>query len=326
MSEEKKPKRRQKHEDHDDGHPLAHDESNWLVSYADMMTLLFGFFVILYSISKVDQDKYTIVAKDLAKYFGGKVESVSIQNIVQQQIQGVLQNSLPQGSYQVASIPTGVSIKFNSNILFAPGSAKLNPDMYPVLSKLIETLTPYKVIDEIRFEGHTDDEPIQSIFFPTNWELSSARANRILRQFESSGFKSEKLIAEAFGSSRPEKPNRDQNGQAIPANQKDNRRVVINLLMSTKNSKEVNKLIEKDFKVKTNPQEVSEADNKEEAPVDTEETLRNRMQLAQDKLKNVNLKIKELQMKQKKKQQVLELEKKVKELEDKAKEAEGQIK
>lgn len=327
MSEEKKSHKRRKfgaEEEHE--HAMVHDESNWLVSYADLMTLLFGFFVIMYSISKIDQTKYTVVAKDMAKYFGGKVDLINEQNQAKINIEGVLKKALSEGTYQVASSPSGISIKFNSNILFAPGSAKLNPDMYSVLTKLIEILLPYKTIDMIHFEGHTDDEAINSPYFPTNWELSAARATRILRQFESSGFKSEKLIAEGFGSSRPELPNRDDKGQSIIANQKINRRVVINLDMSIKSKQAIQDLSAKNFKVQESPEEQAlPVESKDESAMDTEESLRNRMEMAQEKLKTVNEKIKDLTLKQKKRQSVLEMEKKVKELERKAKEAEDKL-
>lgn len=323
MSETEAPKKKKRHIDDEVHHPIVHDESNWLVSYADMMTLLFGFFVIMYSISKIDQTKYTVVAKDFAKYFGGKVEAVSTQNQAQAQIEGLLKTALPQGSYQVAVIPTGVSIKFNSNILFAPGSAKLNPDMYPVLSGLVDTLLKYKEIDSIQFEGHTDDDPISSPYFPTNWELSAARATRILRQFESSGFKSEMLVAKGHGSSRPEVPNRDESGRALIENQKQNRRVVINIDMTTKSKEAINELSKKDFKVvdKLPVEEKNETAPTDDA-MDTEESLRQRMEMAQDKLKSINEKIRENITKQKKRQAVLDLEKKVKDLEKKAKETE----
>lgn len=328
MSEEKdqkdpkevRPFRKVHEEEHD--HPMVHDESNWLVSYADLMTLLFGFFVIMYSISKVDPQKYTIVAKDFAKYFGGKVESITALDEQQKMVEGLLKSSLPEGSYQVAATPTGLSIRFNSNLLFRPGSAKLQEDMYPILTKLIDALQSHMDIEAIDFEGHTDDEPISSDYFPTNWELSSARATRILRQFESSGFKSETLTSKGYGSSRPEVPNRDEQGKAIKENQAKNRRVVVNLTVNMKNKNKIKELLEKDFKLHESLKDkVSE--DKANPEIDTEENLRERMELAKDKIKALQDRVKKNSAIEKKRKSVEDLEKKAQELEQKVKEVES---
>lgn len=328
MSDNQEPKKhRSLKRDHheEESHPLAHDESNWLVSYADMMTLLFGFFVIMYSISKIDQTKYTIVAKDFAKYFGGKVESITPFEQEQKMVEGLLKSSLPEGTFQVAATASGVSIKFNSNILFKPGSAKLAENMYPILAKLIDSLKEQKGIDAIDFEGHTDDEPISSPYFPTNWELSSARATRILRQFESSGYKSETLMAKGFGSSRPEVPNRGPDGKAITDNQAQNRRVVVNLNMTMKAKEAIKKMIQKDFKIQDNRSGIQEsAEDAANSEIDTEENLKERMELAKDKIKSLQSRLKENEVKEKKKKLVQDLEKKAQELETKMKEVETQ--
>jgi chemotaxis protein MotB len=83
----------------------------------------------------------------------------------------------------------------------------------------------------IKVEGYTDDNPIHSGVFPSNWELSSARAGAILRIFEKLGFEPFRLMAIGFGSSRPAYPNRDSNGKAIAENQSLNRRVVIKVIL-----------------------------------------------------------------------------------------------
>ncbi|OYZ20301.1 MAG: hypothetical protein B7Y39_11035 [Bdellovibrio sp. 28-41-41] len=317
-SKERKPFKKRSY-DEEESHPMVHDESNWLVSYADLMTLLFGFFVIMYSISKVDPQKYTIVAKDFAKYFGGKVESITVFDAHQKMVEGLLKSSLPEGTYQVAATPTGISIRFNSNLLFRPGSAKLQEEMYPVLTKLIDALQNHLDIEAIDFEGHTDDEPISSEYFPTNWELSSARATRILRQFESSGFKSETLTSMGYGSSRPEVPNRDEQGKAIKENQAKNRRVVVNLTINMKDKARINELLGKDFKLQESLKE-SVSEDKTNPEIDTEENLRDRMELAKDKIKALQERVKKNSAIEKKRKAVEDLEKKAHDLEQKTKE------
>ena len=82
-------------------------------------------------------------------------------------------------------------------------------------------------------EGHTDDNPISSPMFPSNWELSSARASSVIREFEKYGFDPSKLTAEGFGSSRPMVPNRDSKGNPLEENQELNRRVIVDIGFST---------------------------------------------------------------------------------------------
>ncbi len=210
---------------------LPHDESNWLVSYADMMTLLFGFFVLLYSFSKIDTTKFEVVSKELAKYFGGKVKDDPAMIMLKEDVKQII-GGLEGKGVEVTNTPGGIQLTFDSQLLFDSGSARLKEDMRPALTKITQRVRSQKGLESVSVEGHTDDEPIFSPIFPTNWELSSARAARIVRQFESAGIPGEMLGAEGFGSSRPDLPNRTNEGVAIKENQLKNRRVLVNLKFS----------------------------------------------------------------------------------------------
>ena len=207
--------------------PMAHDESNWLVSYADMMTLLFGFFVLLYSFSRVDEKKFEIIRKDVARYFGGQIRINPTVKKLEEELQDIISASGIDKKTQVVARDSELELRFNGSLHFIPGTAKLDENSNFLLSKLIDTVKKGIKADSISVEGHTDDSPISSEAFPSNWELSSARASTVVRELEKFGFDSTKLTAKGFGSSRPLVPNRDSKGEVIPENQESNRRVIV---------------------------------------------------------------------------------------------------
>jgi chemotaxis protein MotB len=206
---------------------MAHDESNWLVSYADMMTLLFGFFVLLYSFSRVDEKKFEIIRKDVARYFGGQIRINPTVKKLEEDLQDVISASGIDKKTQVVARDAEIELRFNGSLHFIPGTARLDENSNFLLSKLIDTVKRSVKADSVSVEGHTDDSPISSEAFPSNWELSSARASTVVREFEKFGFESTKLMAKGYGSSRPLAPNRDSKGEVIPENQESNRRVIV---------------------------------------------------------------------------------------------------
>jgi chemotaxis protein MotB len=215
--------------DHTGEAAMAHDESNWLVSYADMMTLLFGFFVLMYSFSRVDDKKFEIVRKDVARYFGGQVKINPTVKKTEEEIQDIISAAGLDKKVQVIARDSEIELRFNGSLHFIPGTAKLNDESGFVLNKLIDSIKRNVKADLVTVEGHTDDSPIGTQVFPSNWELSTARASTVVREFEKYGFDSSKLTAKGFGSSRPVSPNRDSKGMAIPENQEANRRVIVSI-------------------------------------------------------------------------------------------------
>ena len=206
---------------------MAHDESNWLVSYADMMTLLFGFFVLMYSFSRVDPKKFEIVRKDVARYFGGQVKINPTVKKLEQEVQDAISAAGIDKRTQVVARDSELELRFNGTLHFVPGTANLDNESSFLLSKLIDTIKRGVKANAISVEGHTDDSPISTPAFPSNWELSASRASTVVREFEKFGFDPVKLTAKGYGSSRPMAPNRDSKGAPIPENQESNRRVII---------------------------------------------------------------------------------------------------
>lgn len=121
-------------------------------------------------------------------------------------------------------------MEMNSSTFFASGSAVLSPAGKAALKPVIEKIKDakyngYRVI----VEGHTDDTPIHTVQFPSNWELSTARASAVVQFFIESGLSPQRLRASGYADAFPKLPNRDANGTALPENQSRNRRVAIKL-------------------------------------------------------------------------------------------------
>lgn len=310
---------------------LAHDESNWLVSYADMMTLLFGFFVLLYSFSKIDKDKFTVIRKEVASYFGGQVkENPAVREVVKDIEENTKESGIDPKDIAIQARDSSIILNIQSELLFASGSAELGQDSIAVLGKIISSIKRHKMINKISVEGHTDDVPISSALFPTNWELSAARSSRVVRQFEAGGFPSDRLKAEGYGSSLPLAANRDKEGRIIPENLKTNRRVVINVdfghdvdaaskaLHSPQfSSKEMKDPDEKGRELILEGQEASQGL--------TSEDLKKRAEQAQARLNQANMKMKEIQKAEREKQEIEKLKAKVLEMENRAKELEKEV-
>jgi chemotaxis protein MotB len=362
---------KKKHHDHEEDHPVHHDESNWLVSYADMMTLLFGFFVLMYSMSRVDTEQFTVVGKDVAKFFGGKVKEdkglvVAVKDVKElmqtfmKDMEGKGAVSKDEGQSLAGNPPTAdgteeetdvtpdktveveqkvntLTLKFRGSILFGSGSAELKPDFAKVLADLGEKLKATGRVQEIRVEGHTDDNPIRSSVFPTNWELSASRASRIVRQFETTGLDSKALIAEGLGSSRPEAPNRDEAGKALKDNQARNRRVVV-VVKFNPMTKENQDALESDFEKKKRENAMNKAgvqgssnmasngDQPAEAAPATPAEVEAKIKETQERLAEAKAQLKAKEEEAKKQRKLTDLQEKLNELNRKAQEVEAQLK
>jgi len=203
-------------------------EGNWLVSYADMMTLLVGFFVILLSFSSVDQEKLEAMKLSVAKEFGGRYE-IPYDNLGKRIEESVKAHGLGS-QVSVKVLPDGIEISFQGTVFFASGSADVKEEAKSVLGSIYPIIKNEKTDFDFTIEGHTDDNPVvNGIFYRDNFELSSLRACRVLDLFLKEGFKKEKITAVGYGDARPIVKNRNEQGSPIPENQSQNRRVVIKI-------------------------------------------------------------------------------------------------
>jgi chemotaxis protein MotB len=133
--------------------------------------------------------------------------------------------AIHENEVEVIPRDNGVALNLRGAAFFDLASADIKPDGLPLLREIAATLagTPYKVI----VEGHTDNLPIESWLYPSNWELSSARASRVARFLIDQGVPKDRMRIEGLADTQPIAPNNDPAGHPIPENQAKNRRVVI---------------------------------------------------------------------------------------------------
>ncbi len=233
---------------------IAYDHDNherWLISYADFITLLFAFFVVMYAISAVNENKFRILAGALGDAFGKTTTSevpvpqltpqalppdVRQRTLKQQQaieeqahmtevasnLLDVMAPLVKEGQVRLTQSRRGISIEINANVLFEPGRAELEPQSLTVLRAVADTLKSEPFMLEIT--GHTDNVPIRNSVFASNWELSAVRATSVVRLLADSGLASERLLAIGREASKPVASNDTAEGRAR------NRRVELMIL------------------------------------------------------------------------------------------------
>ncbi len=250
--------------------PEEHENhERWLVSYADFITLLFAFFVVMYAISSVNEGKYRILSDSLTSAFrnvtpssinpiqvgqpsSGQIvrpvaSAVEIKpadtaearkmQLMANELKGSLGSMIDQGKVRVTHSKRGIAIEINDSILFDPARADLQPASAEMLLAVAEMV---KGTDNlIQIEGHTDNQPIRSAQFPSNWELSSARAASVVRLFAEAGIASQRMVVIGYSEFRPVEPNDTIERRAR------NRRVTLNILADNRDDVSVLPLAQK---------------------------------------------------------------------------------
>lgn len=231
------------------GEPEKENNERWLITYSDLITLLLIFFIVMYTLSKVDAAKYQAIAASLSKSMGGSqsiMESggpsvvpgadqskesapdpnqLEQQNMekIRRQIQEYVDNNGLAGKVTVSIEERGVVVSFQDVVLFPLGVADLSPSAKGIVDKIGAILHQTK--NYIRVEGHTDNLPIRTSQFPSNWELSLERSASVVhRLIEHSQIPPDRLSATGYGEYRPRLPNDSE------ANRQKNRRVDIIIL------------------------------------------------------------------------------------------------
>src|SRR5262249_17603056 len=239
-------------------HPDHTNHERWLVSYADFITLLFAFFVVMFAASNSDQKKAGQVAQavqvafsDLAAFtptgkvvplydegglpadskniFGNAHSGFDAAQIVspvskpgeggksigqvKQELEALLKNELTNKKVRITQDGRGLTISLAEAGFFDSGSAIMHPDSLPVVDRIAATLRPLQY--SLRVEGHTDNTPIHTTQFPSNWELSTARATRVLQYLITTGqIPAPRLSAVGYGEYRPAASNATPEGRA----------------------------------------------------------------------------------------------------------------
>lgn len=212
----------------------------WLLTYSDLITLLMAFFIVMYAMSNVDKAKYAALAGSLAIAFnqgGGSVVPMpgagpgfggGLGNTLQEageEIAADMQDLADTGQIRVFENERGIIVSLQGTVLFDTGSADLRPEAQKVLDVVAGKLQ--ELGNYVQVEGYTDDRPINSTLFPTNWELSTRRASNVVRYFtDNKGLPAERFGAMGYGEFRPLYDNTTEAGRAK------NRRVDIVILRS----------------------------------------------------------------------------------------------
>ncbi|NWB95103.1 flagellar motor protein MotD [Pseudomonas gingeri] len=239
--------RRRQHEEH-----VNHER--WLVSYADFITLLFAFFVVMYSISSINEGKYKVISQALVGVFSdvdrslkpipiGDERPVTVKpaeplikdseqidaaigqgakdplKSIADDISAAFGDLISSNQMTVRGNELWVEIELNSSLLFGSGDAMPSDMAFNIIDKVAKILKPFD--NPIHVEGFTDDQPIRTAQYPTNWELSSARSSSIVRMMAMEGVNPSRLASVGYGEFQPVANNATAEGRAR------NRRVVL---------------------------------------------------------------------------------------------------
>jgi chemotaxis protein MotB len=271
--------RKPKHEEHE-------NHERWLVSYADFITLLFAFFVVMYSVSSVNEGKFRVLSDALEAAFRDNPKSMSPVELgkvirpavihsramshsasapeamripvalplnappnprntaagsehskegeaekamkdIADQVEKAMAELIDKDLITVRRFQFWLEIEIKTNILFPSGSAEFSPAAAPVLKEITSILGKHQ--NPIHVEGFTDNVPIKTKLYPSNWELSTARAMSVVNFFIHSGMKPERLAAVGYGQFKPVASNDTEAGRAK------NRKVVL-VVMADENA------------------------------------------------------------------------------------------
>ena len=258
------------------------NHDRWLVSYADFITLLFAFFVVMYSISSVSEGKYRVLSDSLSQIFDSSQGTASAipspidlpieqklpyekgeETIKEEQVEGVNEkvlNEEKEAPEEMTKPSTGegiaegdrvkkslgeiaddiryelipfidddlivvnnnndkIEIEIKSEMLFSSGEARLKSEVVPVLSNLATIMSTFN--NPIQVEGFTDNQPIKTLAFPSNWELSAARAASVVHLLMRKGIDPNRMSATGYAEFKPVADNSSKEGR------QQNRRVMI---------------------------------------------------------------------------------------------------
>ncbi|MFW2539157.1 MULTISPECIES: OmpA family protein [unclassified Legionella] len=210
---------------------VAHEDTHrWMVSYADFITLLFAFFVVMYAISSVNVSKYKSLAEGMHSAFTKKGKHQSVAEIAsRKEAKSALENpiqekdqfnelikalsDLQDSDYHMNPQDGWIELDIKAGALFDSGSADLRPIAVVKLMQLADVIR--KLPYPIALEGYTDNVPINTPQYPSNWELSSARAASVARCLTTFGVDQSRITVTGFGEQYPVADNGTEEGRAM---------------------------------------------------------------------------------------------------------------
>ncbi len=229
----------------------SHNHERWLISYSDFMTLLFGFFVVMYAVSSVNEEKYRVLSDTLVKIFDAPARSMepipvgqpqeaasphivdaseepgfekfesgdTVMRTAKSEAESALGGFADDQGVSVRSNDHWLEISLDSEVSFAPNSADLSPFAVGFLKDVAIYLNTFE--HPVTVEGYTDNVPVVSPRYDNNWVLSAARAGQVAQFFADQGVDPERLSSVGYGENHPLATNATPQGRAR------NRRVVV---------------------------------------------------------------------------------------------------
>ncbi len=207
----------------------------WVITFADMVTLLMVFFILLFAIGTVEQDKWRQIKESLREALGadaieelgtrqgldviqtqvdeqtvhavdevGAMVNREMEDIISEVEEFVFKNKL-SGEVRVSSDERGAVITISDVVVFPPGSADMTSRGRKTLRQVFDVLKQFNY--NVKVEGHTDNTPIHTLRYPSNWELSASRAAEVAHMLIDDGYPPERLSVEGFAEFRPIVPN-----------------------------------------------------------------------------------------------------------------------
>lgn len=207
---------------------LEEEAAGWIVTFADLVTLLLVFFVLMFSISTMNLNKFKYAIKSIQLNLGEEHPAVDLLEIIKEteepeekkftleDIVGIttkeqkmmddindIIDETQLGDHVILARSDGkIMLRIRGAVLFESGAAILNPESGPILDQIVKIINDYPDYN-VNIKGHTDDKPIKTEKFPSNWELSSIRATNVLKYLIQSGIDPVRLTATGYAELLP---------------------------------------------------------------------------------------------------------------------------
>ena len=205
------------------------DEEIWLITYADLITLLLCLFIILFSAASINKGQLEKIKVSYNASVSNKTFTTTIDQ-VKHQMDSILMKDIAIKDVYINIDKDGISLGFMNSSLYNIGDSELSEDGKRKIERIAALLNSFKHSNFlIDVEGHTDDNPISNEKFESNWDLSVLRATNVVRYFIEKKIPAARLKASGYSDTRPLLPNRDYLGNPLFKNQAKNRRVVIKI-------------------------------------------------------------------------------------------------
>jgi chemotaxis protein MotB len=210
----------------------AEEDLEYLLTYSDMITLLLAFFAILIASSTPDQALWDQMKEGMrSEVTGTEIQKTPLAEI-KADLDSILTTEREQGLVNIDLTNKEIVMTFNSSSLYISGGAELLPSGEGIIRKVGDALNGLSFYNfNVDIEGHTDNVPINTLRFPSNWELSVARASEVVKFLVNLGYEPSNLKASGYADTQPlpNAPHTDEFGQDIIENRAKNRRIVLRI-------------------------------------------------------------------------------------------------